>query len=224
MISTLPGSKFTIYSDSYSALLAIKAYNPQHPVVQDIQEWLFRLSIRYKEVQFCWVPAHVGIQGNELADQEARNVILEKDVEFHHIPSSDMKWCIRSHIRNKWQACWSSPLLANNKKYKEVRDSVKHWPSSFNSNRKVEVVLSRLRIGHTYLTHQYLLEGGNVPVCARCDMTLSVEHILVHCPLYDALRRRLGLGGKPISVLLGDDTDVTKIMQFLKESRLLFKI
>ena len=141
-MNTLPGNKFTIYLDSYSALMAIKEYNPQHPIVQGIQEWLFRLSIRYKDVQFCWVPAHVGIQGNELVDQEACNVITENEVEFHHIPASDMKWCIRSHMRNKWQSRWSSPMLANNRKYKAVRDSVKHWPSSFNSNRKAEVVLS----------------------------------------------------------------------------------
>ena len=224
LVNASPGNKFIIYSDSYSALMAIKVYNPQHPVVQEIQEWLFRLSIRYKYVQFCWVPAHVGIQGNEQADREARNVILENNVNFHHIPSSDMKWCIRSHVRDKWQARWSSPLLANNKKYKKVRESVKHWPSSFNSNRKVEVVLSRLRIGHTFLTHQYLLEGGSAPVCARCDITLSVEHILVHCPLYDAVRRRMGFGGKPISVLLGDDIEVTKVIQFLKESGLFLKI
>ena len=138
--------------------MAIKQYNPKHPIVQKIQEWLWRLSSKFKKINFCWVPAHVGIPGNELADKEAKEAILRNDINFYHVPVSDMKGVIRSYVKKKWQTRWSSHLLANNKKYKKIRQSVDHWPSSFHLNRKIEVVLSCLRIGHTFHT-QFSVRG-----------------------------------------------------------------
>ena len=220
IISTLQGSNFTVYSDSNSALLAIKQYNSSHPIVQRIQVGLFKLSFRSKNVQFCWVPSHVGIQGNEFADREAKAAIC-KDISFYQVPASDMKWPIRKYIREKWQARWSDPLMNNNKKYKAIRQSVDRWHSSHNSNRKVEVVLSRLRIGHTRLTHQYILEGGGAPVCARCDSILSVEHILVHCTRFDAQRRRFNLHNKNIAGILDDEADIEALFGFLKATNVL---
>ena len=224
IVSTLQGRNFTIYCDSYSVLMAIKQYNPKHPIVQKIQEWLWRLSSKFKKVNFCWVPAHVGIPGNELADKEAKEAILRNDLNFYHVPVSDMKGVIRSYVKKKWQTRWSSHLLANNKKYKKIRQSVDHWPSSFHSNRKIEVVLSRLRIGHTHFTHSFLLEGGAAPVCALCDLPLSVEHVLVQCTQYNAVRQRHELGGKSLEELLGPNVDVYKLVGFLKDKNILNKV
>ena len=51
---------FVIYSDSSSAISALKQYNPHHPLIQKAQEWLFRIACKFKHLRFCWVPAHVG--------------------------------------------------------------------------------------------------------------------------------------------------------------------
>ena len=224
IIFTLRGNKFTVYSDSYSALLAIKMYNSSNPIVQQIMLCLCRLTSRSKQVHFCWVPAHVGIMGNELADREAKSVIARESITLNFIPHSDLKRVIHSYIKKKWQNHWSSPELANNRKYKKIRESVDHWSSGYQKIRKTEVVLSRLRIGHTHITHQFLLEGGSAPECARCDEVLSVEHILVRCQIYNATRRKYGLLGKSISEILGDDADISSLVQFLKEINLLEKI
>ena len=44
-------------------------------------------------------------------------------------------------------------------------------------------LLNRLRIGHTRLTHSYLLSGDDLPECSRptCQCPLTVKHILVEC-------------------------------------------
>ena len=222
IVSTLQGSNFTIYSDSLSALSAICEYNSQHPIIQRIQEWLYRLSSKFKSVNFCWVPAHVGIAGNELADHEAKSAISGDGNIYQYIPQSDMKWIIRSHVKGKWQARWSG--LASNKKYKEIREDIKHWPSSYQYNRRAEVILSRLRIGHTRLTHGFLLEGGIAPVCSFCNSPLTIEHILVYCNQFSAARRQHGMANKCIKELLGQDVDILNIISFLQETGLLSQI
>ena len=139
-------------------------------------------------------------------------------------PHSDLKAPTKEYINAKWQRRWSSPLLANNLKYKKIRTSVQCWPSSYHPNRRYEIVLSRLRIGHCRLTHQFLLAGSNPPVCAYCQVTLTVEHILVDCPKYRLERRRFGLENQAISILLGESVEVESLMRFLKVIGLFYEI
>ena len=175
---------FVIYSDSKSVLESLSKYNAFHPLIQKAQEWLFRISCRLKSVCFCWIPAHVGITGNEQADKEAKVASKGNTINVTKIPHCDMKRPIRSYILKKWQERWSSPLLVNNKKYREIRSSIANWSSSFNSDRKTEIILSRLRIGHTRITHKFILESGNPPECDRCNTVLTVRHFLLSCPKY----------------------------------------
>ena len=153
---------------------AIKKFNSFHPLVQKVQEWLFRISCRHKSVCFCGVPSHVGIHGNELADREAKYAALSADITFDKLPPSDLKGPIRSYVLCKWQEIWASPLLAN-KKYKSIRSHITLWYSSFHSNKRIEVILIRLRISHIYFSHNFILEGNSAPVCAHCDRLRSVE-------------------------------------------------
>ena len=53
-----------------------------------------------------------------------------------------------------------------------------------------EVVLTRLRIGYTMITHSFLMEIGNMPYLKDCLVPLSVLHILAECLTYDEERRR----------------------------------
>jgi len=44
------------------------------------------------------------------------------------------------------------------------------------------VMINRLKIGHSRLTHSYLLSGEDQPTCTKCDTVLTVKHILLDCP------------------------------------------
>ena len=60
------------------------------------------------------------------------------------------------------------------------------WSHSSQERRRDELILCRLRIGRTYLTHRHLLVGDPPPV--SCQERLSVEHILIHCAEYIDIR------------------------------------
>ena len=218
------GKDFVIYSDSKSTIESLKLFNSFHPLIQKAQEWLFRISGRHKLVHFCWIPSHVGIQGNEIADREAKEAIHSELCIIKKVPPSDMKKPIRSYVLKKWEERWLSPLLLNNKKYRNLRESISPWPSSFNSNRRTEIVLTRLRIGHSRLTHKYILEGSSPPECLYCDCRQSIEHLLVQCPRYNTLRRKHSLHNKAMRDILNDEVDVCSLMAFLKEINIFNKI
>ena len=207
---------FVIYSDSKSALESLNNYNSSHPLVQKAQEWSFRISCRLKFVSFCWVPAHVGIPGNERADRKAKIACNQREINVKAVPHFDMKQPVHKYILRKWQERWSSPLLANNKKLRAIRPLLSFWQSSFHRDRRIEIVLTPLRIGHCRLTHGFILDGGSAPVCAHCDSFLTVEHILVHCTRYVDECCQYRLDGMPISEVLGDNVNIDNVTVFLK--------
>jgi len=53
---------------------------------------------------------------------------------------------------------------------------------SYRVSRCNAVIMNRLKIGHSRLTHTYLLSGEDQPICTKCDTVLIVKHILLDCP------------------------------------------
>ena len=47
-------------------------------------------------------------------------------------------------------------------------------------NRRKEIILARLRIGHSYKTHTYLLKEGR-RASMPCYAPFTIKHILVDC-------------------------------------------
>ncbi|GFT48528.1 RNase H domain-containing protein [Trichonephila clavipes] len=51
--------------------------------------------------------------------------------------------------------------------------------------RRTDVKLTRLRIGHTRFTHRHLLFGERAPECPSCNVSYTVRHILIDCPVFN---------------------------------------
>ena len=52
---------------------------------------------------------------------------------------------------------------------------------SENMSRYHPILLNRLQIGHSRLTHSYLLCGDDPPTCQSCGIPFTVKHTLVEC-------------------------------------------
>ena len=62
-----------------------------------------------------------------------------------------------------------------------IKPSLGEWQPSYRIDRKEEVTLARLRIGHTFITHSFLLKGEDLPLCIPCQKPFSVKHLLLDC-------------------------------------------
>ena len=50
---------------------------------------------------------------------------------------------------------------------------------SKNMSHYDSLLLNRLQIGHSRLTHSYLLSGDDPPTCQSCGIPLTIKHVLV---------------------------------------------
>ena len=67
-------SKAVVFVDSKSVLSTLSSLksNSRPDLVFEIYNLLYQLSIKNTIVEFCWVPSHCFIHGNEMADKAAR--------------------------------------------------------------------------------------------------------------------------------------------------------
>ncbi|XP_058817602.1 uncharacterized protein LOC131680902 [Topomyia yanbarensis] len=207
-------SDLLIMSDSASCLSAIEAGTSQHPWIQQIENML-----RNRPINLCWIPGHTGIRVNEEADRlagEARGV-PPLDIS---VPGADAVSQIKTTIRNRWYQRWSASTEV---KLREVKFNTTKWTDRENSAD--QRVLTRLRIGHTRLTHEFLLKRTSPPVCDYCGVTLNVRHVILHCRIYDEARKKHDIEPTSLRAALCNDNDSEqKVLNFLKEATLAYLI
>ena len=132
---------------------------------------------------FMWVPSHVGLAGNSAVDTAAKAAVL-MPISSLTLLYSDYLSLIRTHVLNEWQSSWS---LETENKLHAIEPTVNET-KSYVLPRRDEIIIHRLRIGHTFLTHGYLLKRDSPPQCSACQTQLTVEHLLLHCQTWNAIR------------------------------------
>ena len=76
-----------------------------------------------------------------------------------------IKWDISVHGRDLYLL---KPTLGPPKKFQYL-------------TRAEEVVITRLRIGHTKATKSHILSRGPPTICHHCGQTLTIDHMLLEC-------------------------------------------
>ena len=146
-------NKFVIFSDSLFVLKAMNHTSSENPQIQKLLEKCHEL-LAYKEIVLCWIPSHVGIQGNEMVDNQAKTSLSLEPTSFK-TPFSNFKPSINKYILEEWQTSWNNSI---GNKFHYIKPTISEYQSVVRNIRK-EVVLARLRLGHKRVSHSYLLQG-----------------------------------------------------------------
>ena len=80
--------------------------------------------------------------------------------------------------------------IAIDNKLHSIKPILGEWRPACRINRKEEVGLTRLRIGHSYATHSYLLKGEEQPMFIHCDAPFTIKHVLLNCVDFENARNR----------------------------------
>ena len=129
-----------------------------------------------------------------------------------NIPYTDIKPFIVKYILKRWQDSWDQQIHS---KLQEMHSLVGKTPCSYDKNRKEQVDLTRCRIGHSRLTHSYLLNNEERPECIQFNSNCSLRHVLIDCVDVADVRQTF-YNANSLSNLFTNVTGNT-ILQFLKE-------
>ncbi|XP_055623573.1 uncharacterized protein LOC129766997 [Toxorhynchites rutilus septentrionalis] len=172
-----------VCSDSASVFKAVEGGTIKHPIIQEIEE-----QLRGSSAILCWIPGHTGIPGNEEADRLA-NEGWRGSITSMGIPGKDLIRRANNSILLTWEAEWNR---GRDLQFRRIKASTGKWRDRANTYE--QRILSRLRIGYTWLTHNFLAKKEEPLTC--CGTRLTVGHILTECMRTADLRRRC-FPGKP---------------------------
>ena len=209
--------KFLIFSDSLSVLKALNHTSSKNSQIQKLLEKHHKIA-NTKEILFCWLPSHVGIIGNEIADRKAKDS-LHLNMSTFEIPFNSFKPLINKYILSEWQKSWDTATF---NKLHAIKPVVGNNSSAIRNVRREDVVITRLRIGHTRFTHSYILNREEQPFCLACNQHITVKHILTDC--IDFLQDRNKYFQVRDLRQLFQDVPVDNILSFLKDTNLFNKI
>ena len=200
--------QFIIFTDSLSCLQSIENEDINNQLILTFLEQYTLCTRKGKHIVLCWIPSHIGIPGNEKADKYAKEAI-EEDMRPIEVPYTDFIPEVKAYVKGLWQRTWdgSTDFLSM------ISPDVGKTEYNPNLTRKEQVVLCRIRIGHTRLTHSYLMKNEEPPRCSFCKVRLTVQHIMEKCRKLTDLREGL-LSGENIQEILNNSD---RNIQFLKE-------
>lgn len=176
-------TKTLIFTDSHSSLQHILTSPPVDTLHRDFIVLYHELLQRGSTCVLVWIPSHSGIIGNEEVDREAKKALNEDDTHVYPLDKTVIKNAIDTALKHTLTRVHHQHPPSNH--LNEVSNSINSLPPL---PKQLCRALTRIQLGHTRLTHEYLIEHTAQPVCQRCRQPLTIQHIIESCPIFTAQR------------------------------------
>ena len=182
---------------------------------------VLRLRSLGKNVILQWIPSHVGLEGNEIADLLAKQAIsdgipiISSPFYTNFIPK------IKQICYTFWAEYFDKRSLEKGIWYKTIQPHplTSPWINNQILNRKKTIVALRLRAGHIPGNKFLCLMGKSTTAsCVYCNSNSvdDVYHILMECVQNEALRKEISCRSQEIgycnAILASPLSDEAKIL------------
>ena len=170
-----------------------------------------------------WIPAHVGVPGNEMADVEAKLAAENpggadyRGAEIR-LASSARRW-VRQRMKGRWMKEWAASKVAARyhqlveMPHKKVLKLYERLPKLYTL---IIIQMRTKRIGLNHFLFKHINQRGqedqfNAGRCHCEEGSQTPQHILLQCPLYTGLRATL-MQELRYKTELGNSTDYNTIV------------
>ncbi|CAK1588833.1 unnamed protein product [Parnassius mnemosyne] len=181
-----------IYSDSRSALQTVVQNVTFHPLAANIRKNISKIQKQGKLIKLLWVKAHAGLEGNERADELAKEAALKlkRKPNYDKCPISFVKRQIRLDSLDEWNRRYIEGETASVTKI-YFPNAISAYPIIRKLN--MDPLMVQMMTGHGgFSEYLHRFKCKESPSCA-CDpmMEESVLHIITECPIYSKERNNV---------------------------------
>lgn len=215
-------TKFAICTDSLSTIDAVRNLNNNNYYPNQIRQMLIE---KQPNVKLVWIPGHTGIPGNELADKAAKAATSAPLFVTPNLSQQDIKIQIKTLFnlkkREYWNRCNEWYRKVNSQKYNTI-DIFKLANHNI-LHRKDQIILTRLRLGHTRISHEHILDKGQPKSCTFCGQTLlNLDHIFYNCNNVNILKITILKQSDFFQLITSNisDSNTSLVLDFLKKINL----
>lgn len=142
-----------------------------------------------------WVPAHIGVKGNEIVDSIAKKAITNQNINVEiKLSPNDVIMNCKISLHEKWTNEYMHRTLTKGKfnaKVNTNNPSRKPWFYKSKMSHKHIKLINRLRTGHTYdKTFKHLMKLEDNNICNTCNVQENSSHIIDTCTQYNTNRQQ----------------------------------
>ncbi len=218
----LEGKRVSICSDSRSALGALKAHKVRSKLAGECQMALNEVGQR-NSVRILWVPGHMGIQGNEEADQlakEGSSVRLVGPEPAIGLATSTVRESIADWMRKSQEKQWKMVTGCRQAKLSLIGTNCPFAKRAISLPRVKLKALVEFVTGHCRLRkHMSNIGIEEDPTCELCQGGEETpEHFLWSCDALD-LQRITWFGPGTVEARTLLDRPLRELLGFIKSTR-----
>ena len=186
--------KVWIFSDSQAAIkrLVNSSLKAGQYYVQSIRKWAKKFQDKAIQLQLEWVPGHMNIRGNELADKAAKKgTELQYVTPESYISMAFIKRKIKETGLIDWNEIWLNSK-SKGKHYTQFECKPKWKQSARIIKKQIFSSYFQLKSGHGYFKSYLNRAPDSYPdICFICNTKENPEHLLLYCKRYSSIRSRI---------------------------------